>query len=408
MTVPPTTGGGAKLLADARDIAREVLRRWAPVVDRESRFPTESIDALKNAGLLGFFVPVDLGGMGGNLRTFCAIASAMGEECLSTAIIWAMHCQQVATLAAACFPDRSPVLSRIASDGLLVASVTTEAGGTGDLTHLRSTLEDVDGGVRVRRVAPVVSYGEHADLFLISMSDPLSNGEAALVLLTKADGGHATTGEWHAMGMRGTQSAPMEFDTVVGRDRVVAGSFRELASRSFVPVGHIGWASAWWGAARGAFNRVLGRARERGKSRGEPVPDSVRHHLARQRVALDLTESTISSLAVTLDEMEARCAPPTAYREPRLLLRVNNVKVASAETSFAVVHELVEACGLSGGYVRASTGLERVFRDLRSASLMFSNDRLLRYNGNLVFIERQEPLGGAWPPAARQASAEVP
>jgi acyl-CoA dehydrogenase len=57
--------------------------------------------------------------------------------------------------------------------------------------------------------------------------------------------------------------------------------------------------------------------------------------------------------------------------------------------SFSFLDRIVEISGLNLGYSRASElGIERTFRDLRSASLMFANDRLLETNGKLILTER--------------------
>src|SRR4051794_26143750 len=82
----------------ARDIAQTVGRRFAPNIDLENRFPAETIEALREAGLLGLLVPKTADGMGGRFSDACEIAVTLGRECLSTALIWAMHSQQIAIM----------------------------------------------------------------------------------------------------------------------------------------------------------------------------------------------------------------------------------------------------------------------------------------------------------------------
>jgi hypothetical protein len=55
-----------------------------------------------------------------------------------------------------------------------------------------------------------------------------------------------------------------------------------------------------------------------------------------------------------------------------------------------VVDGLMEVAGLATGYRRTpESPLERIFRDLRSASLMYSNDRLLLASGRLGLLDRE-------------------
>jgi len=76
------------------------------------------------------------------------------------------------------------------------------------------------------------------------------------------------------------------------------------------------------------------------------------------------------------------------YSSPSFQITINNLKIMASEWLYEVVDELVQLCGLRYGYVRnEATRLERTLRDLRSASLMFSNDRLSKANGKLVFVD---------------------
>jgi alkylation response protein AidB-like acyl-CoA dehydrogenase len=69
-------------------------------------------------------------------------------------------------------------------------------------------------------------------------------------------------------------------------------------------------------------------------------------------------------------------------------LRVNEVKVLASETAHAVVDDAMDLLGATNGYtVNDRIPLERVYRDLRAARLMYSNDRLLEANGKLALID---------------------
>ena len=66
----------------------------------------------------------------------------------------------------------------------------------------------------------------------------------------------------------------------------------------------------------------------------------------------------------------------------------HNLKITGSEVTFRVVDDLVQLAGLDEGYrTSGAAGLEQVFRDLRSASLMYGNERLRQANGRLLFIE---------------------
>jgi acyl-CoA dehydrogenase len=73
---------------------------------------------------------------------------------------------------------------------------------------------------------------------------------------------------------------------------------------------------------------------------------------------------------------------------PQCQLLLNTLKTEASEQCFTAVHELVELTGLRHGYLKNSPlWLERVFRDLRAASLNYSNDRLVLAGGRLVLLD---------------------
>jgi alkylation response protein AidB-like acyl-CoA dehydrogenase len=67
---------------------------------------------------------------------------------------------------------------------------------------------------------------------------------------------------------------------------------------------------------------------------------------------------------------------------------LNALKITASEECHAAVQDLVDAVGLRHGYLKDSpTGLERALRDLRSASLNYSNDRLHLADGKLALLD---------------------
>lgn len=375
----------------ARSVQESTLRAWAADVDAQNRFPRESIESLHEAGLLGFFVPCEMGGPGGDFKTFCQIAAILGAGCLSTALIWTMHCQQLLILADHARAEHGDLLATIGRTGALAASVTSEYGKGGELLTAQAPLLPEGERLRLRRAAPVVSYGAEADFYLITMraGEARPPSDVSLVLVSRDDGEVKVTGDWNAMGMRGTRSIPMAFDVVVARERVLGPSFRAVALQSMVPAGHLGWTAAWFGGAQGALKRFVRQLRARsaqGKSRLNS--DLLLSRLANLRLSLDLIEAMLYRVADQVDSMRQEGAPLSAYEEVTYNIALNNVKVAGSRLAFSVADGLMELAGLSQGYLKEEAlSLERVFRDLRSAPLMFHNDRLLDANGRLLLVE---------------------
>lgn len=375
-----------------------VLREESRIVDDTAEFPVRGLGALRESGLMGLLVPVESGGLGGDLTDLVTVSMELAGECLSTALIWAMHCQQVAALAGHAGPElRARVLPRIGAGEVYVASVTSEKGKGGHLLTADAPLDREDGWLLVRREAPIVTGALNADGFLVTMR----NGPSAppnAVTLVYADRGELEVqagGSWNPMGMRGTHSVAVTLEGRIPESSIVgrAGDFRTVATASFIPAGHIAWAACWLGAARAATRAVVELLRSpAGRRQFDVESDMLRTRLARVRVDLD-------AMAALLSQVVRDVATEGDLEPPPIQLRLNALKIFSSERSFAVVDELIELVGLRYGYIRDATfPLERLFRDLRSASLNYANDRLLMANGALALLDRNVALavGDGW------------
>jgi len=79
-------------------ISREILFANAHCVDRQNRFPIESFKAMKEIGLYKLLIPSQLGGIEANMLEVKELFREIGGGCLSSALIWSMHCQQIQIL----------------------------------------------------------------------------------------------------------------------------------------------------------------------------------------------------------------------------------------------------------------------------------------------------------------------
>src|SRR5579859_8056254 len=78
-------------VAAARRLADDVLFPDAMHVDRLDVLPTAHLDALAAAGLFGAPAPVEVGGLGLDLRELSAVVEEVAGGCLTTAFVWIQH-----------------------------------------------------------------------------------------------------------------------------------------------------------------------------------------------------------------------------------------------------------------------------------------------------------------------------
>lgn len=379
------------------------LAEIAEVVDTTGDPEGLGIGVLREHGLMSYTVPADCGGAGAGPAAFLNVAAELGGQCLGLAVLWVMHCQQVAVLSEyAPEPLRTAALRPVVDEQALIGSITTEAGKGGHMLTAAAALDERDGVVRFHRDAPVVSGGGQAGAFLVTMrrSEDGAADDVVLVHCPRELSDPKVVAPLRMLGMRGTCNVSMTVDVEVPRDHLIEppGGFARVAMRTMAPLGHLGWAAAWTGAARAALRYVVAHAR-RPAGGGPSIrrDDDVLDRIARARQDLDVAEAMV---AAGLREYELRDG---AERDrPAFQIMINNVKVTASERSFAAVDGLLEIAGLGLGYQQGDgLVLERIFRDLRSASLMYGNRRLLRANGKLGLLDTAAcsfaasgPLGG--------------
>lgn len=395
-TVPRAAAAtDADRLAGAYSAARALLpmlREQAAATDESARFPVAAVAQLRSSGLMGLLIPAEYGGVGGDLGDLVRLAGLFGSACVSTGLIWAMHCQQVDCVVRHGNERlRAELLPRIAAGEVYLASVTTEPGKGGHLLSGRAAIETDADLLRFERETPILTGGGQAEGFLVTMRESPDAADRR-VTLCYADRGQlelTSTGTWNTLGMRGTESLGMRLRGAVPPHQVVGapGDFRSVAVESMIPAGHLGWAAVWLGAARGVLSDVLRMVRAKG---ADSLADLTAARLARGRMDVEVVASY---LAAVRDEVLAHRRDGTSLGGTPTQIHLNNLKLLASESTFRAVDNLMQVAGLFTGYKRDSgIPLERVFRDLRSASLNVGNDRLLTMNGALTLLDRDVTL----------------
>jgi acyl-CoA dehydrogenase len=365
----------------------EVAGTYAEKADAAAAFPVEALDEMRTTGLLGLLVPGQYGGLGGDLSDLVEATMVLARVDLSVALIFAMHCQQVGTIERYGSEKlKAKVLTGVATGRLYLGSVTTAPGSGGHLLTSDSAARRTGDELLLDRVAPIVTGGRHADAYLVTMGTPdaVSPAQVDLVYADRDQLELEVTGDWRPLGMRATESVPMRLHGTVPDWQVVGarGDFRTIAADYFAPLAHIGWSAAWLGTAAGACSRVLRYVRDPARRKQfDPGSELLLTRLANTRSRLEVVHALLQHTVSVFS------AQPDTGAAPVQLLN-NTLKLVASEEAFRVVDELVELVGLRHGYLTGSPlRLELAFRDLRSATLNYANDRLRLSNGALTLMD---------------------
>jgi acyl-CoA dehydrogenase len=376
-------------LDGVRRIADEVAAVHSADVDRDARFPAETIAALKEARALSAFVPTELGGDGVSFEALAAACFELGRRCGASAMVFAMHQIQVVTLVRHLEPGswHEDYLREQAATQRLIASVTSEIGTGGDMGRsVAGVTPTSDGRATFEKQAPTVSYGAYADDLLTTLRrGPDADGGDQVAVLTRADQNVLEqTGTWDPLGMRGTCSPGYVVRAEFAVEQVLSTPFPTIAAESMVPVSHLLWAHLWLGIATDAFDRARAFVRAAARQKpGQPVPAAVR--LSHVMSELSLLRAEVRSALAEFAE-----ADPDRERLSTMAsaLRFNNLKIAASEQAPRVCQGAMGVCGIVGFKNDTPFSIGRHLRDTMSACLMVANERIHQTNASLLLIAK--------------------
>jgi acyl-CoA dehydrogenase len=378
-------------LAAVRRIADEVAGPCADAVDRDARFPAETIQALRDERALSAFVPSELGGGGVSFEALASACFELGRRCGASAMVFAMHQIQVATIVRHLedAPWFEHYLSEVCEEQRLIASVTSEIGTGGDMGRsVAAVTPTPDRLCTFEKQAPTVSYGAYADdLFVTLRRTPEAEpSDQVVVLARKQQIELEPTGTWDPLGMRGTCSPGYVVRAKFLPEQVLPTPFPRVSAESMVPVSHILWSHLWLGIATDAFDRARAFVRAAAKQKpGAPPPVALR--LSHLMSELSLLRAEVDS---GLREFVEASEEPGRERLSTMAcaLRFNNLKIATSEQAPRVCQGALGVCGIMGFKNDTPFSVGRHLRDTMSACLMVANERIHQTNASLLLIAK--------------------
>ncbi len=355
----------------------DIVAPDAPAVDHDGTFPQRSLDALASAGILGLTTSTELGGGGQGMRQAAEVVQSLAGTCGSTAMVVLMHYTAVAVIEG---HANESVRKAVASGQHLSTLAFSEAGSRSHFWASQSTAAAEGDGVRLDARKSWVTAAGKADSYVWSSRplDPQDDGPMTLWLVPSSAAGLVQPSGFDGLGLRGNGSTPVTADGVrISKDDMLGadGAGLDLALSELLP---------WFLVLTGAFGVGLMEAvtAETGGHLSSTRLEHLDQTLAQQplprvdhaRMRL-LTDQSAAFLADTLLALETP--------RPDAMLRVLEIKAATAEAAIAVTDLAMKVCG--GAAFRKELGIERAFRDSRAARVMApTTDALLDFVGRAI------------------------
>lgn len=373
-------------------VCKEVIGPNADDVDKQARFPKESIEALKELKLLSAYLPTELGGMGLGIHQISQICEILGHYCGSTAMIYSMHQIQVACIShhykgSKYFKD---YLVKLSEEQRLIASATTEIGIGGDLRSSICAVEANGERFTLEKKAPVISYGLQADdLIITARKNPdAPKSDQVHVLMHKGDYHLEPISGWDTLGLRGTCSAGFVVKGEGSIEQVIPTPFADILSQSMHPFAHITWASLWSGIASDAVNKARKFIKRQAMNNIEAPPISA--------IRLGEVDAILQTMRHNISKQEDEYAQmlidddANAFTNFGFSIRTNNLKMTSANLIVDIVGKSMMICGISSYRNDSPLSLGRHLRDAYGAALMVNNDRIMLHNSTLLLMHKED------------------
>ncbi len=361
----------------------------ASAVDAEARFPSEAFAELRKQQLLGIQVPKSLDGEGAGIADIADVCYILGQSCSSTGLIYAMHQIKMACMVRH-FKGHAAlerILRRISAEQLLMASSTTEGQAGGNVRSSEAAVEHDGEHITLERKATVISYAVEADGIVTTArraADAAGNDQVLLVLL-KSDYTLERLQVWDTLGMRGTHSEGFTLRARAASGQIMPEPYERIHVQTMVPFAHLLWGSVWAGIAAAATAKAQSFIRHVVRQSNGQMPPGAAHFTQ----AVSSLRTLRGVLAANLRSYEASMSDEKAIASLEFQAMITLTKVQVSELAVATVLASLRACGLSGYRNDTDFTIGRLLRDVLSAPIMISNDRIM---SNLATSSLMTPL----------------
>jgi alkylation response protein AidB-like acyl-CoA dehydrogenase len=270
---PTLDDAAANWQALADRLGRERFGPLAEELDREQRYPWETIEALVEHKFTGLFLPRDYGGQGANLVATVAAVETLGTHCASTAAIMCAYQLGAFPILLAGNEKQKDFYLREMTQGRATSFALSERIAGSDAAAIEATATREGDGWRLRGEKYWIGNGGASRYYVVfAKTDPAAGGRGVSAFMVDKEQPGAVIDELNdKMGIRGTQTSNLKVDLVVPDSARIGEVNRALRlALQTLNVGRIMVAAQSLGLALAAYREASRRAVER-STFGHPI-----------------------------------------------------------------------------------------------------------------------------------------
>ena len=356
------TGEQQMIQAMAREFAESEIAPIADDIDREARFPHETVKRMGELGLMGIAVPEAWGGSGASTVAYVVAIEEIAKVCASHAVVMSvnnsLYCDPV--LKFGTDAQRERFLKPFAAGQEIGCFALTEAQAGSDASNQR-TVAVRDGSEYVLNGQKMfISNGREASAALVFAQTDRARGHRGIsaFLVEKSARGFRVSKTEEKLGIRASDTAELVFEDcrVPAANRLGEEGMGFKIALSAITGGRIGIAAQAVGIAAGAFEKARRYARER-RAFGVPIGEH-------QMIAWMLAD-----MATSIDAARLLTWKAASLKDQGVPFTVASsmAKLFAAETAMKVTTDAIQVHG-GYGYIKAYQ-VERYFRDAKITQL---------------------------------------
>ncbi|MBG0763273.1 MAG: acyl-CoA dehydrogenase [Tissierellales bacterium] len=327
-------------------------------IDEEERFPVETVEKMKNNGMLGIPFPKKYGGQGGDNQAYVMLVEELSKACGTTGVIVSAH------TSLCCAPiyefgteeQKQKYLVPLAKGEKLGAFGLTEANAGTDAAG-QQTKAVLDGDHYILNGSKIfITNAANADIFIVMAMTDKSKGTRGIsaFIVEKDYEGFSIGKKELKMGIRGSATCELIFEDVkVPKENLLGreGKGFSIAMKT-LDGGRIGIAAQALGIAQGAIDETVKYVKER-KQFGRSIAkfQNTQFQLADMQTKVDAARLLVYRAAFNKDNK-------LSYSNEAAM-----AKLFASEVSMEVTTKAVQLHG-GYGYTREYP-VERMMRDAK-------------------------------------------
>jgi alkylation response protein AidB-like acyl-CoA dehydrogenase len=348
--------------AMAREFARERVRPIAAEIDRDARFPHETVKRMGELGLMGIAVPERWGGAGADVVSYVVALEEIARACASHAVIMSVNNSLYGdpVLQFGTDEQRGRFLKPVASGHAIGCFALTEPQAGSDASNQATTARrDGDHYVLTGRKL-FITNGREASFALVFAQTDREQGHRGIstFVVEKGAPGFSVSKTEDKLGIRASDTAELVFEEcrVPAANRIGEEGQGFRIALTAIDGGRIGIAAQAVGIAAGASERAVAYARER-KAFGVVIG----HHQMVQWMLADM------ATAIEGGRLLVHQAAALKDRGAPFTKQAAMAKLFCAEMAMKVTTDAVQVHG-GYGFIK-DYEVERYFRDAKITQL---------------------------------------